>query len=105
MDKEEILEWEKKEVKDEREEAINDKAFRVGWIAVTVIMITLIFIRAYFNESAIDLIIVLMAQTAASSFYKYYKLPDRKIHFYSGILAVLAIILGFAALLSSYGVY
>lgn len=105
MNKEEILKQAQKEVKDEREEAINDKAFRMGWMAVTVIMLLLIAIRAYFNESAIDLIIVLMAQTAASSFYQYHKLPDRKIHLYSGIIAVIAIILGFAALLSSYGVY
>lgn len=105
MNKEEILKKAQSKRKDEREKEINTKAFRIGWMAVSIVMLILIALRAYYNETATDLVIVLMAQTAAASFYQYYKIPDQKIHLISGIIAVLAIILGFATLLSNYGIY
>ncbi|MGX7108301.1 DUF6442 family protein [Facklamia miroungae] len=105
MKKEDILKKAQIEQKDEREEEINTKAFRIGWISVSVVMLLLIFLRSIFNESATDILIILMAQVAAASFYQYSKMPDKKIYLVGGIVAILAIILSFASLLSSYGVY
>ncbi len=74
-------------------------------MGVTAVMILLILLRSIFNESAIDIVIILMAQTAAVSFYKYSKMRDKKIYLISGIVALMAVISGFASLLSNYGVY
>ena len=105
MKKEDILKKAQAEQKDEREEEINTKAFRIGWMGVTVVMLILILLRSIFNESAIDIVMILMVQTAAASFYQYSKMRDKKIYLISGIIAIIAIILGFASLLSNYGIY
>lgn len=105
MKKEEILKKAQSEQKDEREEEINTKAFRIGRMGVTAVMLLLILLRFIFNESAIDIVIILMAQTAATSFYQYSKMRDKTIYLISGIVALMAVISGFASLLSNYGVY
>ncbi|MGF3066105.1 DUF6442 family protein [Facklamia sp. P12945] len=105
MEKEDVLKKAQRAQKDERDEAINTKAFQIGWVGVSVVMLLLIVLRVIFNESAIDIMIILMAQVAAASFYQYSKMPDKKLYLVSGIIAILAIILGFASLLSSYGVF
>lgn len=105
MKKVDILKKAQAEQKDEREEEINTKAFRIGWMGVTAVMLLLLLLRSIINESAIDIVIIFMAQTAAASFYQYSKMRDKKIYLISGIVALIAIILGFATLLSIYGVY
>lgn len=80
-------------------------AFRIGWMGVSVVMLLLIFLRATFNETATDLVVVLLAQSAAASFYQYFEMRDKKLYLISGIMASIGVILGFASLLSSYGVY
>ena len=105
MKKEDILKKAQQEKTDEREEEINTKAFRIGWMGVSVVMILLIFLRATFNETATDLVVVLLAQSAAASFYQYFEMRDKKLYLISGIMASIGVILGFASLLSSYGVY
>lgn len=67
--------------------------------------VTSYFLRATFNETATDLVVVLLAQSAAASFYQYFEMRDKKLYLIIGIMASIGVILGFASLLSSYGVY
>jgi hypothetical protein len=48
---------------------------------------------------------ILMAQTAAVSFYQYINMRDKKIYLFAGIISTIAVFLSLAALLSQYGVY
>ncbi|WP_027108519.1 DUF6442 family protein [Lacticigenium naphthae] len=105
MDKKDILNKARKEMSDEREEQVRLTSFRIGWLSVSAIMIVLIGLRAYFNESASDILMILMAQTAASSFYQYRLLEKNKGYLVAGILSTLAVLLSFATLLSNYGLY
>lgn len=105
MNSKDILKKAQQESKDEREEHIKTKAFRIGWLSVTAVMLFLIIFRTYYNESAIDLLMILMAQTAAVSFYQYFNIRDKKGYLYTGIISIIAVFLSLAALLSQYGVY
>lgn len=90
MNNKDILKRAQQENKDEREEQIKTKAFHVGWLTVIVVMLFLIFFRNYFNESANDILMILMAQVASFSFYLYFKLRHRKGYLISGIMGTVA---------------
>lgn len=92
------------EKRDEREKQVEMTSFRVGWIAVSIMMLVLIGFRWYFNESSSDIVMILLAQASAGLFYQYKKLNERKYLFF-GLMGVVGIILGFFSLLSQYGVY
>lgn len=105
MDNEDILRKAQQEKNDEREEYIKVKAFHIGWLSVSVVMLLLIILRSIYNESASDIMMILMAQTAAVSFYQYFNLRDKKIYLIAGIISTVAVFISIAALLSQYGVY
>lgn len=105
MKKTNILEKARHENKDEREEQVKIKAFHVGWISVSVVMLFLIIWRSVHNESSSDILMILLAQTGAASLYHYAKMPEKKVYLMGGILGIVGFGLAFAALLSQYGVY
>ncbi|MCC5908952.1 MAG: hypothetical protein JJT76_00720 [Clostridiaceae bacterium] len=105
MKKDDILRKVQYEKKDEREEQVKTKAFHVGWISVTAVMLFLIIWRSIHNESANDILMILMAQTSATSFYQYTKMPEKKMYLMGGILGIIGLGLALASLLSQYGVY
>ncbi|UQZ74964.1 hypothetical protein C2I17_10565 [Niallia circulans] len=105
MSKKDILKKAQQEKKDEREEHIKVKAFHIGWLSVSVVMLFLIIFRGLYNESASDILMILMAQTAAISFYQYFSIRNKIGFLFTGIISTIAFILSLAALLSEYGVY
>ena len=100
-----ILKKAQNENRDEREEMIKTKAFHIGWICVSLVMLLLIIIRGINNESANDIMMILMAQTSAVLFYQYVSIPTKKSYLVYGIIALIGFLLAFASLLSSYMVY
>lgn len=105
MNRKDILKKARQEKNDEREEHIKVKAFYIGWISVSIVMIFLVIFRSLYNESASDIIMILMAQTAAVSFYQYFNMREKKIYLLTGMISVIAVFLSLASLLSQYGVY
>lgn len=105
MYKKDILKKAQQEKNDEREEHIKIKAFHIGWVSVSVVMLFLIILRNLYNESASDIIMILMVQTAAVSFYQYFNMRDKKGYLFTGIISTIAFFLSLAALLSQYGVF
>jgi|SRR5690554_6202980 len=105
MDNEDILKKAQQEKNDEREEHIKVKAFHIGWVSVSVVMLFLIIFRIIFNEPTSDIIMILAAQSAAVSFYQYFNMRDKKGYLITGILSIVAVLLSAAALLSQNGVY
>lgn len=105
MKKEDILKRAQKENSDEREELVKNKAFRFGWICVSIVMLLIIVLRAVHNESAMDVIIILLAQSSAISLYQYVNLPGKRTYLILGVLGILGVIIGFGFLLSSYRVF
>lgn len=105
MNSKDILKKAQQEKNDEREEHIKIKAFHIGWMSVSVVMIFLIIFRSLYNESASDILMILMAQTAAVSFYQYFNMREKKSYLFAGIISTIAVFLSLAALLSQYGVY
>lgn len=104
MNKEDLLRKARAENKDEREKEIEVSSFRAGWIGVSLIMLILIGLRWYFNESGTDIVMILLAQQSAGLFYQYVKLKNKK-YLIAGLFTVAGILLGFASLLSNYGVF
>lgn len=105
MNDKDILEKAQQEKNDEREEYIRIKALHIGWLSVSAVMLFLIIFRFFYNEAASDIIMILMTQTAAVSFYQYFNMRDKKGYLFAGIASVIAVFLSLAALLSQYGVY
>lgn len=101
----EILKKAQQEKNDEREEHIKIKAFHIGWLSVSAVMLFLIFLRFLNNESTSDILMILMAQATATSFYQYFNMRDKKRYLFAGIIGTIAVFLSLAALLSQYGVY
>jgi len=104
MKKDEVLKKARAEKNDERENQVETASYRFGWIIVTLMIILLMFFRRYYNESTTDLLLVLMTQLASTFFYQYKKLNNKN-YLIAGIIMVGGIIMGFASLLSHYGVY
>jgi len=105
MNNKDILKKVRQEKNDEREEHIKIKAFHIGWLSVSAVMLFLIIFRSIYNESSSDIIMILMTQTAAVSFYQYFNMRDMKSYLFAGIISTIAAFLSLAALLSQYGVY
>ena len=105
MNNKEVLRKARQERKDEREEQIKVKAFQIGWLSVTVVILFLIIFRYLYNESVTDMMMILMAQTAAVSFYQYFNIRGSRAYLVVGIISTIAVFLSLAALLSQYGVY
>lgn len=105
MHSKDILKKARQEKNDEREEHIKIKAFHIGWLSVSAVMLFLIIFRSIYNESAIDIIMILMTQIAAVSFYQYFNIRDKKSYLFAGIISTIVVLLSLAALLSQYGVY
>lgn len=105
MKREEILRKAQQENIDEREEKINTKAYQIGAVAVGIVMLLLIIIKNIFNDSTLDITIILVTHATAASFYQYFNMREKKIYLISGIMGLVGILLGFASLLSQYGVY
>jgi hypothetical protein len=105
MNKKDILERAQNEKNDEREDQVKITSFRIGWFVVLAIMLLLIGLRVYYNESSIDLVLILMAQTGVTSFYQYRYSNHQKIYLFNGIVCTLIALLSLAALLSQYGIY
>lgn len=105
MSNKDILKKAQQEKNDEREEHIKVKAFHIGWISVSAIMLLLIIFRTIYKEPASDLVMILMAQTAAVSYYQYFNLREQKGYLVTGIFSTVAVFISLAALLSQYGVY
>lgn len=105
MKKEDILEKARRENKDEREEQVNIAANKIGWMGVSAVMLFLIIWRAIHNESAVDIMMILMAQIVAASFYQYVKMQGKKVYLISVIFGIIGFWLALAALLSQYGVF
>jgi hypothetical protein len=105
MNSQDILKKARQEKNDEHEEHIKVKAFHIGWLSVSAVMLFLIIFRSIYNESAIDIIMILMTQTAAVSFYQYFNIRDKKSYLFAGIISTIAVLLSLAALLSQYRVY
>jgi hypothetical protein len=105
MNSKDILKKARQEKKDEREEHIKIKAFHIAWMSVSAVMLFLIIFRSIYNESASDIIMILMTQTAAVSFYQYFNIRDKKRYLFAGIISTIAVLLSLSALLSQYGVY
>ena len=105
MNSQDILKKARQEKNDEHEEHIKVKAFHIGWLSVSAVMLFLIIFRSIYNESAIDIIMILMTQTAAVSFYQYFNIRDKKSYLFAGIISTIVVLLSLAALLSQYGVY
>lgn len=105
MKKDDILQKAQHEKKDERDEYFNKKAFDAGWTGVTAIMFFLLIWRRIHNETTTDIILIIVAQATAASFYQYAKMSEKKKYLIRGIFGIVALGLGFAALLSEYGYY
>ncbi|HHT97298.1 MAG TPA: hypothetical protein GXZ90_05335 [Clostridiales bacterium] len=105
MKKEEILEKARRENKDEREEQVTIRANKIGWMSVSVVAIFLIVWRDIHNESASDIVMIIMVQFIAASSYRYVKMPEKKVLLVCIITGIIAFGLSFASLLSQYGVF
>ena len=105
MNSKDTLKRVQQDKKDEREEQIKTKAFNIGWLTVTVVLLLLIILRHYFNEQSMDLMMILMAQSASYSFYIHFKLRKQNGYLAVGIISTIAFFLSLAALLSQYEVY
>jgi len=105
MNNKDILKKARQAKNDEHEEHIKIKAFQIGWLSVSAVMLFLIIFRSIYNESASDIMMILMTQTAAVSFYQYFNIRDKKSYLFAGIVSTIAVFLSLAALLSQYGVY
>lgn len=105
MKKEDILKKAQQENEDEREVQINIASNKIGWVAVSAVMIFLIILRAIHNESASDIMMIFFAQTVAASFYEYVKVPKKKTYLIIIIFGIVGFVLALASLLSQYGVF
>lgn len=89
MNKGDILKKAQDEKNDEREKQIRTKSYYISWLSVSAVTIFLIIWRMIHNESAIDLSMILMAQTSAGSLYQYFKMPEKKSLFAAGIMGII----------------
>ncbi len=105
MDKKDVLRKVRIERNDDREEHIKLKAFKIGWLGVSAVMLLLICFRAFHNEPSTDIMMILLTQIASGAFYQYINMPYKKSYLYTGIFGVIGFLLSIAALLSQYGVY
>lgn len=105
MNKEDILRKAQAENKDEREEQILIKNFKIGWYGVLLMLIILIALQLYFKEpNSTELNLIFMAHLTTATYYQYKKFDNKK-YLVAVFILIGGILMGFAALLSQYGVY
>lgn len=105
MNKEDILRKVQAENKDEREEQILIKSFKIGWYGVLLMLVILYALQFYFKEpNSTELNLILMAHLTTATYYQYKKLNNKK-YLVAVFILIGGILMGFAALLSQYGVY
>lgn len=104
MDKKDILRKARSQRRDEREKQIEVNSFRAGWLGVSLVMLILIGLRWYFNESAVDIALILLAQQFGSLLYQSIKFKNKK-YFIVSLFVLGGILMGIASLLTSYGVF
>lgn len=103
MDQNEILKYAKKTKKDEREAHIHKQSIVIGWSAVSIVMLLILGLRMYANESSNDIILILMTFSGASTFYEYRK-NKNIFYLFLTLMAFLAMGLSAYNLLFQYGI-
>lgn len=105
MKKEEILQKARNENRDEREEQVIIKSFKSGWYGVLIMLLILNGLQWYFQQAnSTELSLILIAHLTAAVYYQYKKLDNKK--YLAAVFIMLGgIAMGFAALLSQYGVF
>ncbi|HZJ76588.1 MAG TPA: DUF6442 family protein [Oscillospiraceae bacterium] len=93
------------ETEDEREEQVRTKAFHIGWIGASVVMLFLYIWRSIHDEPISDIFMILFAQNSAVLFYEYINIPEKKTYLVCGIISIIGFGLAFASLLKTYGIY
>lgn len=102
LSKKEAFENVRSEKKDQQK--INIKSLRFGWVCVTIALIIVGTFRYMNNQTVADLLIIMTAYLAGTSFYQYMH-TKKKDYLFTAIMGLIAGGLAFAALLSEYGVY
>ncbi len=76
MDRHEILKKARASKKDEREEQLENKSYKFSWFGVTFILVILMVFRFYQNQSATELVLIVLAQITFRAFYQFLKVKD-----------------------------
>lgn len=106
MEKEKVIEaiQSKKHTLDERELQIANRSFRIGQIALAATMLFIIVLRWIKGDLfSQELLMMMMAQAGVSSFYQYFKMREKTMFLYAGILAIAAFVLTTINTLIYYG--
>lgn len=105
MNKEEILRKARAEQKDEREEQILIKSFKIGWVGVLIMLVILYALQLFFGEpNSTELNLIVMAHLTTAVYYQYRKLNNKK-YLVAVFMLFGGMLMGFAALLTQYGVF
>jgi len=102
--KEDILRRAQAENKDEREEQVLIKSFKIGWYGILFTLLLIYSLQFYFdqpNSTALNLL--LLAHLTATTFYQYKKLNLNN-YLIATFILLGGMVMGFTALLSQYGV-
>lgn len=101
MKKEEILEKSRKSnlFMDEREKKIDDESYSLGMIGMLALVVFYSFWRMAHHQEFSDMMSIMTIEGAAVSFYKYRKMPEKKIYIICGIFNTIATIAFIAAFL------
>jgi len=108
MEKEKVIEviQSKKYKLDEREMQITNRSFRYGQIALAGTMLLIIILRWIKGDLfSQELLMMLMAQVGVSSLYQYFKMREKTMFLFAGILGILAFILTTINTLIYYGYF
>jgi hypothetical protein len=105
MEKDEILNKGQCKDKDECEEQFKTKAFHIGWISVSVVVVFLIFWRGVHDEPINDLMMIIAAQLSAVAFYQYINMPEKKSYLVLGFLSAISFLYALLTLLRQYQVF
>jgi len=108
MEKEKVIEviQNSKSTMDERELQIANRSFRIGQLALTGTMLLIMALRWIKGDLfSQELLMMLMAQVAASSLYQYFKIRDKTMFLYAGVLAIVAFVLTTINTLIYYGYF
>lgn len=90
MDREEILEQSRKAGMDERERSVEMESGFYGLLAVIALAVAFVIYKMIKGLPYRDMVAIMCAQLAATSFYKYRKLPERKSFLWGAIVAGIA---------------
>jgi|GEM_PF-861713 len=105
MDKYEILRKAQQEQRDERAVELEMRAYMIGWISVSVLIMLLIVSKIFTGEQAYELIMLFWAQQASVSLFQYAKQREQKRFLVIGVFSVLLALGNLFLLLRYYGVF